>query len=322
MSARRSPGVPADAERESPEPKAPAQGRLTRKHREWLAAFLFIAPDAIGLFVFLAIPMLLAMTLGFFSVSGFGGFTFVGLSNYERLFSDALFLNSARVTVLYVGGFVAGVFVVSLALALLVQQKIPFVGVFRSMFFLPHVVSLVVIGLVWQFMLTDGIGVVNQILRAVGLSSVSWLGHPRYALGTVVLVSIWFFMGYYMVIFLAALQDIPQEFYEAARIDGAGSWHMFRHITWPLLKPTSFFVLLVSTITGVAGLQAFDLIYVMTQGGPANSTTLGIFYIYEQAFRYNDYGYAAAMASFLVLILLFATAAMFVLTRGGRFESD
>ncbi len=121
---------------------------------------------------------------------------------------------------------------------------------------------------------------------------------------------------------MAALQDIPQEFYEAARIDGASSWHMFRYITWPLLKPTSFFVLLVSTITGVAGLQAFDLIYVMTGGGPANSTTLGIFYIYEQAFRYNDYGYAAAMASFLVLILLVATAAMFVLTRGGRFEVD
>jgi len=316
------PGVLADTERESPEPKPPAQRRLTRKHREWLAAFLFVAPDTIGLFVFLVIPMILALSLGLFSVSGFGGFSFVGLSNYERMFADPLFLNSVRVTVQYVAGFVAGVFVVSLVLALLVKQKIPFVGVFRSMFFLPHVVSLVVIGLVWQFMLTDGIGVVNKILRAVGLSSVSWLGNPNFALGTVVVVSIWFFMGYYMVIFLAALQDIPQEYYEAARIDGASSWRMFWYITWPLLKPTSFFVLLVSTITGVAGLQAFDLIYVMTKGGPANSTTLGIFYIYEQAFRYNDYGYAAAMASFLVFILLVATAAMFVVTRGGRFEVD
>jgi multiple sugar transport system permease protein len=129
-------------------------------------------------------------------------------------------------------------------------------------------------------------------------------------------------MGYYMIIFLAGLQEIPREYYDAAKIDGARNWQLFRHITWPLLKPTSFFVLLVSTITGVAGLQAFDLIYVMTKGGPANSTSLGIFYIYQQAFQFNDYGYAAAMSSFLVLLLLAATALMFVLTGGGRFETE
>ena len=307
------------SEKLSTEPK---KRRLTRKHREWLAAFLFVAPDALGLFVFLGIPMILALALGFFSISGFGTFEFAGLANYKRMFTDSLFLNSVRVTVIYVGGFVIGVFVSSLALALLVKQKLPFVGVFRSMFFLPHVVSLVVVGLVWQFMLIDGRGVVNQVLQAVGLGSRSWLGNPETALGTVVVVSVWFFMGYYMVIFLAGLQEIPQEYYDAARVDGASSWVIFWNITWPLLKPTSFFVLLVSTITGVAGLQAFDLIYVMTAGGPANSTSLGIFYIYEQAFRFNDYGYAAAMSSFLVLILLVSTAAMFVLTKGGRFEVD
>lgn len=305
-----------------PEEQRSTSWRLTHKHREWLAAFLFIAPDFLGLFLFLAVPMLLALFLGFFEVSGFGGYTFVGLTNYKRIFSDPLFLNSVWVTGFYVVGFVVGVFIASLVLALLVKQKIPFVGVFRSMFFLPHVISLVVIGLVWQFMLIDGIGVVNQLLRAVGLGSVSWLGNPSFALGTVVVVSIWFFMGYYMIIFLAALQDIPQEYYDAALVDGASSLEMFRYITWPLLKPTSFFVLLVSTVTGVAGLQAFDLIYVMTGGGPANSTALSIFYIYEQAFQFNDYGYAAAMASFLVIILLLAAAAMFILTKGGRFESE
>jgi multiple sugar transport system permease protein len=310
-------------EREPTQPdKGPARQELKRKHREWLAASLFVAPDAVGLLVFLAIPMMLSLGLGFFDVSGFGGFSFAGLANYKRMFLDPLFLNSVRVTVIYVTLFVAGVFVVSLALALLVKQKLPFVGVFRSMFFLPHVVSLVVIGLVWQFMLIDERGIVNQLLDFVGFGSVSWLGSPNLALLTVVAVSIWFFMGYYMVIFLAALQDIPQEYYDAARVDGAGTWSIFRHVTWPLLKPTSFFVLLVSTITGVAGLQAFDLIYVMTEGGPANKTMLGIFYIYQQAFQYNDYGYAAAMASFLVFVLLAATALMFVLTRGGRFESD
>jgi len=138
----------------------------------------------------------------------------------------------------------------------------------------------------------------------------------------VLVVSIWVWMGYYMIIFLSGLQDIPREYYDAAKVDGAGSWQVFRNVTWPLLKPTSFFVLLVSTVTGVAGVQAFDLIYVMTQGGPANSTALSIFYVYEQAFQFNDYGYAAAIASFLVLVLLIATAGMFLLTKGGRFEVD
>jgi len=287
-----------------------------------VAAALFVAPDAVGLLVFVGVPMILALGLGFFDVSGFGGFSFVGLANYERMFSDPLFLLSLRVTVIYVVTFVTGNFVVSLSLAMLVKQRLPFVGAMRSMFFLPYVVSLVVIALVWQFMLADKVGIVNQVLEIVGISSRSWLGNPNLALGTVVVVSIWFFMGYYMIIFLAGLQEIPKEYYEAARIDGARSWQAFRHITWPLLKPTSFFVLIVSTITGVAGLQAFDLIYVMTKGGPANSTALGIFYIYQQAFQFNDFGYAAAMASFLVIILLVATAAMFVLTGGGRFETD
>jgi multiple sugar transport system permease protein len=300
----------------------PPRRGLSRKHREWVAAALFIAPDAVGLLVFVGVPMILALGLGFFDVSGFGGFSFVGLANYQRMFSDPLFLLSLRVTVIYVVAFVAGNFVVSLSLAMLVKQRIPFVGAMRSMFFLPYVVSLVVIALVWQFMLADKVGIINRVLEIVGISSRSWLGNPNLALGTVVVVSIWFFMGYYMIIFLAGLQEIPREYYEAARIDGARSWQAFRHITWPLLKPTSFFVLIVSTITGVAGLQAFDLIYVMTKGGPANSTALGIFYIYQQAFQFNDFGYAAAMASFLVIILLVATAAMFLLTGGGRFEAD
>jgi multiple sugar transport system permease protein len=192
--------------------EGPARRKLTRKHREWLAALLFVAPDVFGLFVFLVIPMMLSLALGFFDISGFGTYSFAGLTNYKRMFSDPLFLNSVRVTLIYVALFVAGVFVVSLVLALLVKQKLPFVGVFRSMFFLPYVVSLVVVGLVWQFMLIDERGIVNRFLGFVGLGSVSWLGNPRFALLTVVAVSIWFFMGYYMVIFLAALQDIPQEY--------------------------------------------------------------------------------------------------------------
>jgi multiple sugar transport system permease protein len=134
-------------------------------------------------------------------------------------------------------------------------------------------------------------------------------------------VTIWFLMGYYMIIFLSGLQEIPREYYEAARIDGASPWAMFTKITLPLLRRTSFFVLLVSIVSAIAGSQGFDLIYVMTKGGPDNSTSLAVFYIYEQAFQFNDYGYAAAMASFLVLILLVMTVALFAVTRGGRFEA-
>lgn len=302
--------------------RTPRPKRLSRKHREWIAAYLFLLPDALGLAIFLGAPMVISLALGFFKVDGFGNFAFAGLANYTRMFTDSQFLISLRVTLLYVFVLVPVLFVVSLALALLVKQKIPFVGVLRSMFFMPYVISLVVVGFVWRFMLTDQIGLINQVLSALHLQTYSWLGNPAFAIWTVILVNVWFGMGYYMIIFLAGLQDIPREYYEAAYIDGAGSWNSFRHVTWPLLQPTSFFVLLVSLVSSVSGSQGFDLIYVMTKGGPAQSTSLGIFYIYQQAFQFNDYGYAAAMASFLVAVLLIATLIMFAVTKGGRFELD
>jgi multiple sugar transport system permease protein len=292
----------------------------TRSRKEAFAAWLFILPDFIGLLIFVAAPMALSLSLGFFSVDGFGGYKFIGLANYNRMFHDPLFLKSIGVTIVYVLFLVPGLYVSGLGLALLVRQKIPWVGVWRSLFFMPYVVSLVVIALIWKVMLIDKVGFVNQMLELVGLQGRSWLGDPNFALGAVLVVTIWFLMGYYMIIFLSGLQEIPREYYEAARIDGANSWAMFTKITLPLLRPTSFFVILVSTVGAVSGSSAFDLIYVMTNGGPANSTSLAVFYIYEQAFKFNNYGYAAAMASSLVVILLAMTVALFAVTRGGRFH--
>ena len=292
----------------------------TRSRKETLAAWLFILPDTIGLLIFVAIPMVLALSLGFFSVDGFGGYKFVGLANYYRMFRDPLFLGSLWVTIVYVICLVPGLYVSGLGLALLVRQRIPLIGVWRSLFFMPYVVSLVVIALVWKVLLIDKIGFVNRVLDMVGIPGQAWLGDPRFALGAVLVITIWFLMGYYMVIFLSGLQEIPREYYEAAQIDGAKSWTMFTRITLPLLRPTSFFVVLVSTVSAVSGSQAFSIIYVMTNGGPANSTSLAVFYIYEQAFKFNNYGYAAAMASFLVVILLVLTMIMFAATRGGRFH--
>ncbi len=301
-------------------PAARAAGRsLSAEHREWIAGYLFVLPDAIGLLVFVGAPMLLSLSLGFFSVNGFGGYAFVGLGNYRRMLADPLFLQSLRVTITYVVLLVPALYVAGLGLALLVQRSSRVNGFFRSLFFMPQMVSLVVVALVWQVLLVDKIGLFDRLTATIGIGSLSWLGDPRLTLIAIVAISVWFLMGFYMLIFLSGLEDIPKEYYEAARIDGAGPVTSFVHITLPLLKPTSFFILLVSTVTAVCGFQTFDLIYIMTQGGPANSTELAIYYIYQQASQYNDFGYAAAMASVLVLILMALTVVLFLITRGGRF---
>jgi multiple sugar transport system permease protein len=299
-----------------------AGGALSIKHREWIAGYLFILPDALGLLVFVGGPMLLSLSLGFFEVDGFGGYAFVGLANYRRMFVDPLFLQSLRVTLAYVALLVPALYIVGLGLALLVQRTSRLNGLYRSLLFLPQTVSLVVVALVWQFMLVDKIGLISRVASTIGLGGLSFLGDPTIALFAIVFISVWFLMGFYMLIFLGGLQDIPKEYYEAATIDGAGPVKSFLHITLPLLKPTSFFVLLVSTVAAVCGSQTFDLIYVMTKGGPANSTSLAIYYIYQQAFLFNEFGYAAALASFLVLILLGLTLILFLLTGGGRFAHD
>lgn len=286
------------------------------------AAAVLLAPNVIGFGIFLGVPILASLALSLFQVDGFGTYDFIGLSNYARMLSDPLFGQSLLVTCTYVLIMVPGVFVASLALALLVRRPLPLQGLLRAAFFLPHVVSLVVIGLVWRYLLVDKVGLVNQLLAPLGLDGISWLGDSRFALPTILAVSIWFYMGYYMIIFLAGLNDIPGEFYEAAKVDGAGPVSTFRHITWPLLKPTSFFVVVVSTVAAVSGSQAFDLIYVMTQGGPANATSLGMFYIYQQAFQFNNFGYAAAMAATVVLALVLITGALFAVTRAGRFDHE
>ncbi|WP_113358606.1 carbohydrate ABC transporter permease [Rhizobium sp. SYY.PMSO] len=300
-----------------------ANGRrkgLSARHGEWIAGYLFVLPDALGLFLFLGVPMLLSLVLSVYEVNGFGGYNFVGAKNYIRMWHDPLFWKGARVTALYALMLVPSLYVTGLGLALLVQQTNRFNAVMRSMFFAPNMVSLVVVALVWQFMVIDKIGVVGQTMSSFGLPAISFLGDPNFALITVVLVSVWFLMGFYMLIFLGGLQDIPKEYYEAAMIDGAGPVERFRYITLPLLKPTSFFVFMVSMVAAVAGAQAFDIIYVMTKGGPANSTAVLIVYIYQQAFSFGAFGYAAAMSSVLVVALMVVTAIFFGVTRGGRFD--
>ncbi|MBZ9938838.1 sugar ABC transporter permease [Mesorhizobium sp. BR1-1-16] len=290
--------------------------------REWIAAYLFILPDTVGLILFVGLPMLFALIIGVFDVNGFGSFAFVGLANYRRMAADPLFWHCLRVTAIYVVLLVPSLYVAGLGLALLVQRTNRFNAVMRSMFFAPQMVSLVVIAVIWQFLSADKIGLFARIFSFFGISGVSLLGNPSLALITTVFVTVWFLMGFYMMIFLGGLQDIPRQYYEAATIDGAAPRQQFWHITMPLLRPTSFFVLLVSLVAAVAGSQAFDLIYVMTRGGPANATSVMITYIYQQAFQYSAFGYAAAMSSILVIVLMLLTGLLFFLTRGGRFDYE
>jgi len=294
----------------------------SRRRRETVAAYLFLAPDLLGLLVFVGLPMLLAFGIALYQVDGFGGYTFVGLENYRTMLQDDQFWQSLKVTGIYVVAFVPLVFAISLSLALLVRDRFRGVGWVRAAFFLPNVVSLVVVGLIWQFILVDKRGAAAQLLEPLGLGDLSLLGSPKLALATYIGVSVWFLMGYLMLVFLAGLSDIPRELEDAANIDGAGRWQRFRHITWPLLRPTSFFVLIHSTVGAVTGLQAFDLVFVLTKGGPADSTSTIVFYIYEQAFTFSNLGYASAMTTLVVLLLVLATGVMFAATRGGRFDED
>lgn len=296
--------------------------RGSRRRREALAAYLFLAPDVIGLIIFVLLPMCLAFAVALYEVDGFGNYTYVGFDNYARMADDTKLFKSLQVTGTYVAVFVPLAFVVSLGIALLVRRQYRGVGLVRAAFFLPNVISLVVAGLLWQFLLVDKRGAVANVLEVVGFGGHSLLGEPSLALGTYIAISVWLLMGYQMIVFLAGLKDIPADLEDAATVDGAGAWLRFRHVTWPMLRPTSFFVLVTSTVAAVTGIQAFDLVYVLTEGGPANATSTVVYYIYEQAFTLNHLGYAAAITTLTVGILVVGTGAMFALTRGGRFDAD
>src|SRR5579862_5116613 len=173
---------------------------LKNRHREYLAGYLFVLPDALGLLIFIGVPTILSLSMGFFSVDGFGGYQFVGLDNYARMLSDPLFLQSLKVTILYIVLLVPSLYAVGLGLALLIQRSTRFNGVVRSLLFMPQTVSLVVVSLVWQVLLVDKLGILNRFTQWIGIGAYSWLGDPQFALYVVVFVSVWFLMGFYMLI--------------------------------------------------------------------------------------------------------------------------
>jgi multiple sugar transport system permease protein len=273
----------------------------TRRGQQWLVGYAFLLPDLIGLAVFVVLPIIGAFYISFHDWTGIGKQSWAGIDNYKTLIHDKAFWQSIKITGIYTVSFVPLLYIISLGLALLVNQGLRLTGAMRTAFFAPYMVSLVISSVVWSFMLQDPAGVINVIIGWFGFAPQSWLGTTDTALISVIVVTLWQSVGYSMIIFLAGLQDIPTSLYEAARVDGAGPWRRFISITLPLLKPTSVFVVLISFI---GAFQLFDPIFVMTQGGPANATTTAVYYIYQQAFQYLQLGYASALSVVLFAIIL------------------
>jgi multiple sugar transport system permease protein len=273
----------------------------TPRGEQRLVGYGFLLPAVIGLVIFVVAPIIGAFYISATDWSGIGEREYIGLGNYRELLEDEEFRNSLEVTFRYTVLFVPLLYVISLGLALLVNQKLVLTGVFRTLYFLPFMISLVVSSIIWTFILDERTGILNVVLAKFGVDSQPWLGSVSLAPWALIIVTLWQSVGYAMIIFLAGLQDIPRDYYESATIDGAGAWRRFRTITLPLIKPTSAFVLIISIIGAI---QLFDPIFVMTQGGPFDSTTTAVFYMYQTAFQYFRFGYASALAVVLFLALL------------------
>lgn len=294
------------------------RGGLQPKHRRAIAACCFLAPACVILAMFVIVPMLSALRTSFFDSSGFGPETFVGLGNYLQVFTDPTFLRAFGNTALYAVLFMPTALIVSLALALAMNSPaLPFKGLFRSALFFPFIVSLAVAAFAWDYLLDPQIGLLNYWLQGLGIHIGNVLNSPTLAMPAVVLVAVWKNFGFYMVIFLAGLQDIPESLYEAARVDGAGPFKRFANVTLPLLNNTVTFVVIFALI---AALQAFDQIYVMTQGGPYHSTDTVVTEIYQTGFQKLDLGVASALSYVLLIITLALSLGQFLL--GSRREKD
>ena len=284
-------------------------------------AYFFLAPAllVLGLFFFAPIVAAFGLSLTDFDIYGFADRSnarVVGLANYQRLLGDPLFWQALGNTVYFVlvGGLLT--VIVSLSTALLVSSKLArFPALWRTAFFAPVVTTMVAVAIVWRYLYHTRYGMLNHALGWLGIGPIDWLGDTRWAMLAIILLAVWKNFGYNMVIFVAGLQSIPEEMYDAARIDGAGAWHTFWHVKLPLLAPTFFFV---GITTMIGYFQLFAEPYVMTQGGPLHSTYSVVMYLYEEGFRWWNVGFASAIAFVLFLIVLGITGLQVWLQRGAR----
>jgi multiple sugar transport system permease protein len=282
------------------------------------AAWLFLAPALalIGVFFFLPVAAALLLSLtdfDIYAVASSENTRFVGLHNYVQLLKTPLFWSSLRNTFYFalVGGPLT--IAVSLGAALLVNAKlVRWRSLFRTIYFTPFVTTLVAVAIVWRYLYHTRYGLLNYLLVTLGVTPIDWLGDPRWAMPAIILMAVWKNFGYNMLIFIAGLQSIPNELYDAANVDGAGPVRQFMNVTLPMLGPTLLFV---GVITMIGYFQLFAEPYVMTQGGPLRSTTSVVLYMYEEGFRWWRMGYAAAIAFVLFVVILIATLVQFRIQR-------
>jgi multiple sugar transport system permease protein len=284
-------------------------GAWRKTRRQNLIAYSFILPNLLGFATFTLLPMVFSLGLAFMNWDGANVVTWAGLENFRELLDDETFRIALTNTFYYVIGTVPPTMVVALGLALLLNQPLYGRDFFRTTFFFPYVASLVAVAVVWNMLFNPAMGPVNQFLVTLGVENPPrWTASVDWAMPTVIMASIWKGVGYYMVIYLAALQGIPSYLYEAAEIDGANAWQKFRYITLPMLTPATFFVSVMLTI---ASFKVFDLILIMTDGGPGRATNVLVIHTYNIAFREFRFGYASAIALVLFVIVLIITIVQF-----------
>lgn len=262
--------------------------------------WIFLIPTIIGLFVFRLGPIVAAFFLSFTNWNVVSSPTWEGLGNYVELMNSSVFWQVLKNTLVFSAIYVPGVMVTGLFLAILVNNKLRGITFFRGLYYLPVITSTVAIGVVWSWILSPRFGILSNMLSNLGFSPPSFLGDSRYALLTLTVVYIWKMAGYHMILFLAGLQNIPGEYYEAAAIDGATVWQRFRYVTLPLLSTTTFFIMIIALIQS---LQTFDITFAMTEGGPSHASTTLSFFTYVNAFVHFRMGYAASMSFVLFIIV-------------------
>lgn len=283
------------------------------RREDFFTGIICLAPSLLVIAFFVVFPIIFSLYLSFHEWAILtSDKPFVGLDNFERMFSTPEFWQALKNTFLYTVGVVPFGAAASLALALLLNRTILGSGFFRTAFFLPVITSTIAIAVVWLWVYDDNIGLLNLILRGLGFQPVRWLTSSKTALLSMIIMNVWRNAGYHMVIFLAGLQSIPESLYEAATIDGVNTFQRFRYITWPLLVPTTVFVLITNTIFTF---QVFGPIYVMTGGGPARSTSVIVYYLYQRAFEFQEMGYASAVAWIIFIILIGLTLFQLWLSR-------
>lgn len=265
----------------------------------------FLLPSLVGLLVFKVGAMLYSLYISLTDWNLFGAPEFVGLKNYIAIFQDPKFYESLKNTLLFIAGYLPIVVVLSMSVALLLNTKVKGVNVFRGLFFLPVITSWVAVSMIWKGLLNPEFGVINSIIELFGGNGPAWLQNPTFVIPAVIMVSVWKDVGFLSIIFLGGLQGISREYYEAADIDSANKWQQFRHITLPLVSPTTFYALIITIINSF---QVFDQIWIMTAGEPtAELVPVMVTEIYRNSFQYQKMGYATALSWILFAIIIAVT---------------